>query len=210
MTENSEAILTGADPAEVWPLVRDHHYSGRMPGSIQRCYALREPGGLFGDTGEVIAAIVFSSPPTRWSEPVLELSRLVRVPGCDFPLTKLISGACKYLKINGYDLAVSFADWTQNHHGGIYQAASWNFTGKRDRANDGVLVDGVFIPGRSCNAKWGTRSPEKLKSRLTGHSVEAHYDEGKFLYWRALSKAEKKKADRLGLECLPYPKPRTA
>jgi len=31
--------MTGAEPDEVWPLVRDHHYAGRMPSNIQHCYA---------------------------------------------------------------------------------------------------------------------------------------------------------------------------
>jgi hypothetical protein len=33
-----------------------------MPSNIQHCYAARRPGGLFGDTGEVAAAIVVYDP----------------------------------------------------------------------------------------------------------------------------------------------------
>jgi len=71
------------------------------------------------------------------------------------------------------------------------------------------LLDGTFIPGRSCNAKWGTRSPEKL-THILGREVLPHYDEGKHIYWRALSKSGKRKAARLGLLDLPYPKPNGA
>lgn len=200
--------MTGADPDEVWPLVRDHHYSGRMPANIQNCYAVRTSGGLFGDHGDVQAAIVFSVPPTRWTEEVLELSRLVRLPNFAAPLSMLVSFACGWVKKNGnWPLVVSFADRTQSHHGGIYQACGWSYDGCRERAMDGVLIDGVFKPGRSCNSAWGTRSPTKLSERLPGRTIEAHYDEGKHLYWRPLLIAGRARARRLGLRSMPYPKP---
>lgn len=198
-------FFTGAEPDEVWPLVRDHHYSGRMPANIQHCYAMREGGGLFGDFGEVVAAVVFTIPPTRWSEDVIELARLVRLPDATAPLSRLIGFACDRLRLHGHALVVSFADWTQRHHGGVYQAAGWNYDGLRDRRMDGVVHNGTFIPGRSANSRWGTRSPDRLADR--GITVEPHYDEGKHLYWRALCVAGKTRARRLGLRSLPFPKP---
>lgn len=200
-------ILTGATPEEIWPLIRAHHYSRRLPGNIQYCYAARKPGGLFGDTGDIEAGAIFSIPPTRWAEPVLELSRLVRVPLLEFPLSLLLSFSCDRLRRHGGPLVVSFADFTQGHHGGIYQAAGWNYAGKRERRMDGVMIDGVFHPGRSCNSRWNTRSPDKLRRIMPARTIEPHYDEGKYLYWRALSVAAKTRAKRLGLSINPYPKP---
>lgn len=203
-------FFTGAEPDEVWPLVKAHHYSRRMPANIQHCYAVRSGGGLFGDFGPVLAAIVFSLPPTRWKEEVLELSRLVRQPGFSAPLSKLISFACSRLRINGWPLAVSFADQTQGHHGGIYQAAGWAYDGQRDRAMDGLLIDGIFKPGRSCNSAYGTRSPDKLRQLLPAAVIEPHFDEGKHLYWKQLTVAGRSKARRLGLKSEAYPKPTAA
>lgn len=200
--------FTSATQDEVFHLVRDFHYSRRMPANIQHIYVARKGGGLFGDFGEPLAAVVFSIPPTRWAESVIELSRLVRCPTTDITLSSLISFACDCLKKNGHDLIVSFADWTQRHHGGVYQAAGWNYAGARERRMDGVLLEGKFIPGRSANSKWGTRSPTKLAKR--GILVEPHYDDGKYLYWRALSVRGKTKAKRLCLKSLPYPKPKYA
>ena len=128
-------IFTGASADEAWPLIRDFHYSGRMPANIQHCYAIRAVGGLFGETGDVGAAIVFSIPPTRWAETVLELSRLVRRPDFASPLSQLIAMAARMMKKNGHDLLVSFADWPQGHHGGVYQAAGWNYAGQRENAS---------------------------------------------------------------------------
>ena len=203
-------FLTGAEQYEVWPLVRDHHYSGRMPSNVQHTYAVRSSGGLFGDHGEILAAIVFSIPPTRWSEEVIELSRLVRLPDFDEPLTRLISFGCDWLRKQGWTFVVSFADWTHKHHGGVYQAAGWNYAGQRDKRMDGLLIDGAFKPGRSCNSAFGTRSPHKLRALFSEADIEPHYDEGKHIYWRALTVAGRSKAKRLGLKSLPYPKPNAA
>ena len=190
---------------EAVELVKRHHYSRRAPSNVQCVGTLHDEGGLFGDYGDAVAACFFSLPPTRWSEEVWELSRLVRAER-QIPLTPLIAQTCRAAKAKGADLLVSFADRTQGHHGGIYQAASWEYTGARDRAVDGVLIDGRFVPGRSCNSTWGTRSPSKL-SELLRKEVLPHYDEGKHLYWRALTKEGKRRAERLGLSSLPYPKP---
>ena len=75
---------------------------------------------------------------------------------------------------------------------------------------DGILIDGQFKPGRSCNSSYGTQSPIRLREMMPGRSIEPHYDEGKHLYWRALTVAGKTRAKRLGLQNLPYPKPDNA
>lgn len=189
-------------------LVRRFHYSHRPPGNVQYVGTWHLDGGLFGDYGPAIAACFFSIPPTRWSEDVLELSRLVRDEAHKVSLTGLIALTASHLaRAKAGDLLVSFADRTQGHHGGIYQASSWSYDGARDKNCDGVLMDGIFIPGRSCNSQWGTRSPEKLRLILPSHTIEPHFDEGKHLYWRAMSKSGKKKASRLGLKSVAYPKP---
>lgn len=190
---------------EAVELVKRYHYSKRAPANVQVVGTFHENGGLFGDYGDAIAACFFSIPPTRWNEDVWELSRLVRTDE-HVPLTGLIARTCKSAKRKGADLLVSFADKTQGHHGGIYQAASWNYNGARDRCVDGLLIDGTFWPGRSCNTKFGTRSPQKV-SDILGREAVPHYDEGKHLYWRALTKEGTRRAERLGLQSLPYPKP---
>lgn len=191
--------------AEAIDLVKRYHYSRRAPGNVQLVCTGHENGGLFGDFGRAVAALFFSIPPTRWSEDVWELSRLVRDDEAR-NLTGLIAFATKVAKKRGSDLLVSFADKTQGHHGGIYQAASWNYAGGRERRMDGVMIEGVFYPGRSCNNRWGTQSPSKL-SEILGQPVDPHYDEGKHLYWKPLGNRGKAKAARLGLQTLPYPKP---
>jgi len=194
---------------EAAALVLKYHYSHRLPGAAETVGTFHCGGGLFGDKGECVAACIFSSPPTRWGEPVLELTRLVRKEGMRPPLTKLICLTVLAVRRRLlWDLLVSFADSGEGHHGGIYQAASWHYHGKRTRAMDGLIVDGQFMPGRTCNATWGTRAPAKVAALLgEGHTVQPHYDEGKHLYWKPINKAGREKAARLGLNNYSYPKP---
>lgn len=183
-------------------LVFLHHYSERLPGSVRLVCHLSDAKGI-------VAAVFFSSPPTRWSQPVLELMRLVRLPNYDLHLTSFIAQSIAAVKQNlsDVDLIVSNADSTQGHHGGIYQAASWNFHEQRRPQRDGFIIDGVFVPRRTCNARWNTSSSPGIRKVLPDAIIEDHYDTGKYLYWKALNKRGKKKAAALGLSCRPYPKP---
>lgn len=203
--------LRWGESAEANLLVMTHHYSKRIPANVQMVGTFHLAGGLFGDFGAAVAAVFFSIPPTRWSVDVWELSRLVRDDACTVPLTSLIAHACKRIKQDGLqDLLVSFADSTQGHHGGIYQACSWNYHGKRDKRMDGVVIDGVFVPGRSCNSIYGTQSPDKLRQMMPHKDIQPHYDEGKHLYWRAINRRGERKAKEVGLSREPYPKPDAA
>ena len=209
LPDASPVVFRVGEQEDAADLVKRHHYSRRPAGAAQVVGTWHKPGGLFGDRGEAVAACVFSIPPTRWSEEVWELSRLVRSAGVDLPpLSGLISATVRFIaKRKLADLLVSFADKTQGHHGGVYQAASWNYAGARYRRMDGVVINGTFYAGRSCNSRWGTQSPEKLRALMPGQVIEPHFDEGKHLYWRALTKEGTRRAARLGLGAIPYTKP---
>ena len=193
--------------ADAAKLVTKYHYSHRLPANIQYVGTLHKDGGLFGDLGEAVAAVFFSLPPTRWSEEVLELSRLVRKDTITVELSRLIGMACRRLKQRQWDLLVSFADTTYQHHGGIYQAASWEYHGCRPSRRDGNIINGRFYPCRTLNSVYGTNSVERLKRQHPEWDVVPHYDNGKHLYWRALGRRGMKKAHRLGLRSMEYPKP---
>lgn len=181
-------------------LVLTHHYSRRFPSANEFCGTLHKDGGLFGDLGNAVAACVFGWPPARWKEPVLELTRLVRVPEMKPPLSKLISLCEKHLKRLGFDLLISYADLTAGHEGYVYRAANWNFARKTGRRMVGLSINGTYIPGRQCNNNYGTQSPIELAKRNPEYKIDPVYDVGKNLYWKALGTRGIAKAQRLGLE----------
>lgn len=191
---------------EAEAMVLAHHYSRRVPSNVQMVGSLHLDGGLFGGDGLMVAAAFWSIPPTRWAEPIIELTRLVRAD-VRVPLTFLISRCARELKRVGYDLLVSFADRTQGHEGYVYRASNWNYAGCRQRTNDGVLINGSFYPGRTCNSLFGTRSPDRLRQMFPHKTIEPHYDEGKHCYWLALGKRGEAKARRLGLDSTVDPEP---
>lgn len=184
---------------EVFNLVEQYHYSRLVPAAIKRV------DGLMKD-GKIVAGIIWTTPASRWPEPTIELARLVR-NNEPAPLSFLISQSCKKLRIMGEDLCLSFADTTHKHHGGIYQASSWNFHGSRKGRIDAFLIDGIRVPCRTCNHRYGT-SGIGLVGMLEKQGIECipQRSQDKNLYWRALNKDGQKKAERLGLLKSKYPK----
>ena len=180
------------------------HYSHYIPTNIQYCVTQYI-------NGKAIAAIYYSIPATRWSDEVLELCRLVRSEETDNKptLTQIISKSVNHIRQdNKYNLIVSFADSTHNHHGGIYQAASWNYHKLRKSCIDAFVIDGILVPRRTCNHRYGT-SGLKLVKQLEeeGHVCTPHRDKGKHIYWKALNRKGEQKAQKLGLTAEEYPKP---
>ena len=136
-------------------LVETYHYSARLNTNEIISYGIRR------DDGTLSAAALIS--PTRYKEPVVALGRLVRAPDCAVKMSQFISWCCNDLRTRGHKLIVSFADNTVGQHGGLYQACGWRFDGLRKPTNDGLFIDGVFVPGRTLNLRYGTRSVEKLR-----------------------------------------------
>lgn len=182
------------------------HYSKRWPSNVQQVMTAHEAGGLFGNRGRAVAAVVYSIPPTRWSEPVWELSRLVRREDVACELSAIVAASVRRLKkMPTPGLLVSYADPAQKHHGGIYQASGWSFHGQRAADIDGFIIDGSFVPARTSNHRFGTSNPRKLRDM--GIDAEPQWNEGKYLYWKAITPYGATKAQRIGLQSLPYPKP---
>ena len=200
---NGFSFVADPDPKLCDDMIFKHHYSHRP----SRVVVYR--AGLNNAVGDLVATVSFTASSTRWSQPVRELSRLVRLPDTRPPLTMLISKACSELRKRGLaDLVVSFADSTRGHHGGVYQAASWNYHETRKPQNDGFIINGVFTPRRSCFGRYGTSSRSNLLTfcRFMGMTCEEHWDKGKHLYWRALTPKGQGQAMSLGLKSTHYVK----
>lgn len=185
-------------------LVLKHHYSHRLPASVQLCYGDID----YGPPRVTRACALFSNATGRWEQDLWELTRLVRLSNYTYPLTMLISKALGHIRQHKLiDLIVSFADSEEDHHGGIYQACSWVYDGCRNERLDGFNIDGEFVPARTCNAIYGTSSVDVLQSKLPNKSITPHMDAGKHCYWKALSKTGMRKAVGLGLCSNRYPQP---
>ena len=111
--------------------VENWHYSQRMPKSKLVKIGVWENGVFIG-------VVIFGSGATRALVAPYNLTpeqgcELVRVAlkKHDAPVTRIIKIALRMLKkyCPKLRLVVSFADPNEGHHGGIYQAGNWVYTG---------------------------------------------------------------------------------
>jgi len=105
------------------------HYAKRIP-SISFCF------GLYSDKLEGVCSLGKPASPNlcesicgnEYKELVYELNRLVVNDG--LPRNTLSYFVSQTLKLLPELIIVSFADAHQGHHGYIYQATNWIYTGK--------------------------------------------------------------------------------
>lgn len=120
------------------------HYSGRKP---QIKYAF----GWYDDNDALLAVCTFGKPASytlcngicgkEFSNNVYELNRLCREEVDMPPLSQFVSKCLRILK--KYDLIiVSYSDTAMNHHGYIYQACNFIYTGMTKRRTDPCTPDG--------------------------------------------------------------------
>lgn len=112
------------------------------------------------------------------------------------PVSKMLSISLKMLKKNfpGLRLVVSFADPEQGHHGGIYQATNWIFSGY-SAASDEYIYKGKRWQGRSFR--------NSFKGMENHHEVKKVKGSSKIRYLFPLDKEIKKTIEKLSKK---YPK----
>ncbi len=112
--------------------VENWHYSRSMPtGKMVKVGAWED--------GSFIGAVIFSHGGSqalgaKWGCTPLETCELTRVAltGHKAPVSRIVAIALRMLRKHcpGTRLVVSFADPTEGHAGGIYQAGGWLYTGR--------------------------------------------------------------------------------
>lgn len=176
--------------AEAKAIIIANHYTRRFPSGWTRCYGYND------------VVIVFSIPANKNLEKFLfggdvGLRELARVWAPDHhapgELTSALSTAVKLLKqdVPECKALVSFADPNMDHHGGVYQAASWVYTGQSSEARVYLLEDGTPVSRRAFHSGGKSFKPNLPETRLPG----------KHRYVRTLGKAT------LRVAVKPYVKP---
>ncbi|MGE0399925.1 MAG: protein Mom [Kofleriaceae bacterium] len=131
------------------------HYSRAMPAGKLVKFGVWESGRfvgvvLFGRGANNHMAMPYGLDMT-------ELAELVRVALTDHvtPVTQIVAEALRQLRDTnpGLRLVISFADPDQDHHGGIYQAGNWIYTGMSISAPE-YIVNGRRLHGRTMRSQW--------------------------------------------------------
>lgn len=128
---------------ECEPFIMDIHYAKRMP-PITYAYGLYDRyGGIFG-TGELVGIVTYGTPFSctlrtgiagkEYEKRVLELNRLCLLNNKKNEASMLVGASLKMLPKDF--IVVSFADSGQNHHGCVYQATNFLYTGLSAKRSD--------------------------------------------------------------------------
>jgi hypothetical protein len=122
----------------------------------------------------------------------------------DNPISRMLAISIRMLKRQnpGLRLIVSFSDTAQNHHGGIYQATNWIYTGSQSYHE--YEVNGERIPPRTLHNRFGKggQSLDWLKSNIDRNARRVETPP-KHRYLMPLDDAMRKQIEPLRR---PYPK----
>ena len=169
--------------------VEKWHYSRCMPKSKLAKFGVWESGTFIGSVIFGVSANRFLSSPYGLAP--TEVCELVRVALTkhDNSVSRILAITLKMLRkeFGNLRLVVSFADPLCNHHGGIYQAGNWLYTGRCSPSTE------VFH-----KRKW-----IKRVDSTRGHTGEKRIVPGKHRYLMPLDEAMRKQIEPLRK---PYPK----
>jgi len=140
---NQSAPMRRIDYKTAVDFLLPRHYSGRAP-CVSYAY-----GWYRND--ELKAVCTFGKPASpkpcegvcgkEWANHVIELNRLCRTDDLEEPLSRFVSWCLRQL--SEYDIIViSYSDTAMNHHGYIYQACNFIYTGATKERTDKYVPDG--------------------------------------------------------------------
>jgi hypothetical protein len=122
------------------------HYSNCLPSSLQKRVAI----GVWED-GAFVGVVIFghgANPQigTPYGLSIYECCELTRIALSKrhkSPVSRIIRVALSFLRRSqkGIRLVVSYADESQGHHGGVYQATNWVYEGK-SKGVDAIAFNG--------------------------------------------------------------------
>lgn len=170
------------------------HYSGRIP-SISHAF-----GWVI--CNELVAVVTFGKPASpflcngicgkEYSDKVYELNRLCRVDDLELQLSSFVAGCLRRLRVYDY-IIVSYSDTEMNHHGYIYQACNFIYTGVTKQRTD------KYTDGNKHSRHYKNESQNGLrKVRSAKH---------RYVYFATTDKKKKKEyMEHLNYKILSYPK----
>lgn len=188
-----EVLEINSDIATDFLLPR--HYSGRTP-SISKAFG-------WYVKGELKAVCTFGKPASpslcvgvcgeKYADRVYELNRLCREDDFHEQLSSFVSACLRRLRVMRW-IIVSYSDTAMNHHGYIYQACNFMYTGATNERTDIYTGEGKHSRHYSDeDMNCGVRSVRSAKHR--------------YVYFCTYLKAEKKAwKDALQYGIEPYPK----
>ncbi len=164
------------------------------------------------EDGKFIGVVIFSR---GANNNLLKPFGLTCVEGCELTrvaltqhktqVSRIIKMAMMFLKKNSPSLRliVSFADPSEGHHGGIYQAGNWIYTGLRPPTTEFIAPDGKQWHGRMVSKDGKIKVQGKYRSCWKTSQCTPVIKQGKHRYLMPLDTEMRKQILTLSK---PYPK----
>lgn len=182
------------------------HYAHRIP-PIEFCFGLYDNQQLIGvcSFGTPVSSVLRDSIP---SFKLYELNRLVVNEGLPKNSLSYFVGNCIQLMPKPCVL-VSYADTSQNHHGYIYQATNWKYTGLSAKFMDYMIKGMEHLHGASVfdmsrgqenRVQW---LKDKFGDRLY---MQERPRKHRYFYFIGNKRDKKKMLNELPYKIEPYPK----
>ena len=178
--KKEEWYVAPAPLKEAQLMVQEHHYA--KGGSNTAVYV----HGLYRKADDRLMGVTWWLPPTRvaaesvnreaWQK-VLSLTRMVILP--DVPKNAasfLLARSVRLIQSDGrFTDLVTYADESQNHTGGVYRSANWDYVGRT-----GPYTRWVSAEGRQVAAK-ATFNRTKAEMLALGHRKAGSYYKHKYV-----------------------------
>jgi hypothetical protein len=164
------------------------------------------------EDGRYIGVVMFSR---GANNNLLKPFGLAQVEGCELtrialtahkvPVSRIVRLAIAFLKQNSPSLRliVSFADPSAGHHGGVYQAGNWIYSGAQPSSIEWLGPDGRQWHGRMVKKQGWTTVQGKRRKTLTPDQCTPVEKPGKHRYLMPLDDAMRAQIAPLAK---PYPK----
>ena len=170
------------------------HYSGRIP-SITYSF-----GWIIDD--KLVAVCTFGKPASpqlcfgvcgkEYQDKVFELNRLCRIDELEEQLSQFVSACLRRLSV--YNLIiVSYSDTAMNHHGYIYQACNFIYTGMTKQRTDKYVEGNKHSRHYDNDKQNGLRKVRSSKHRYIFFATRNKYTKKEYL-------------EHLNYKIFPYPK----
>ena len=190
--------IIGIDYQTAVDFLLPRHYSGRVP-TISKAFGWFDCQTYTAD--HLKAVCTFGKPASPFlcigicgkehAQSVYELNRLCRADDWDEPLSQFVSACLRRLRVEDW-IVVSYSDTGMNHHGYIYQACNFLYTGCTKQRTD---------PWSSKN-----KHARHLKEEGAGYR-KIRTSKHRYIYFCTNKKWLKKQwSEKLVYDILPYPK----
>ena len=191
-----------AHPAVVYA-VTHWHYSGVIPAGK------RWARGVWED-GRFVGVVVFGRGGSRlmsqfWGLKQTECVELTRIAlrEHEHPVSEIVAIALAELHESnpGLRLVVSYADPAQAHHGGVYQAGNWLYTGLSEPNNE-VVIHGRQTHKRVVGGRYGFTNIDRIRAEVDPNAIEVA-PARKFRYVMPLDRGMRRQVLRMDLDSTP-------